>query len=91
MFTEEEGIEYEVDVVILATGYQLSFPFLDKSSLDSIVDKVENSVNLYKYIIPIGPQTPTMVFIFQSYQHFFVSNLSLNYTLKMTLQKNKEK
>jgi lysine/ornithine N-monooxygenase len=71
MFVEEEGIEHEVDVVILATGYQLSFPFLDKSLLDSIVDKVENSVNLYKYIIPIGPQTPTMVFIFQSYQNFF--------------------
>lgn len=47
---EEE--ETQVDVVFLATGYKVKFPFLS----DDIVQVVDNKVKLYKFIFP--PQLP---------------------------------
>ncbi|GFT88498.1 dimethylaniline monooxygenase 5 [Nephila pilipes] len=45
---EEEQEETEVDVVILATGYKVKFPFLD----DDILPVRDNKVRLYKFIYP---------------------------------------
>ncbi|XP_053325301.1 dimethylaniline monooxygenase [N-oxide-forming] 2-like [Spea bombifrons] len=48
-----------IDIVIFATGYNLSFPFLDES-----VIKMDNSKGfLYKKIIPVDIEKPTLAFI----------------------------
>ncbi|KFM71581.1 Dimethylaniline monooxygenase [N-oxide-forming] 5, partial [Stegodyphus mimosarum] len=47
IFAGEDSVT-EVDAVILATGYQIKFPFLDKN----MVTTEENRVHLYKYAIP---------------------------------------
>ncbi|XP_075038582.1 dimethylaniline monooxygenase [N-oxide-forming] 2-like [Mixophyes fleayi] len=49
----------DLDVVILAIGYDYSFPFLDQS----IVKKDENKGSFYKKIIPLGIEKPTLAFI----------------------------
>ncbi|XP_023235954.1 dimethylaniline monooxygenase [N-oxide-forming] 5-like [Centruroides sculpturatus] len=45
-----EGDDFvtEIDEVVLATGYEIKFPFLSKD----IITVEENKVQLYKYIIP---------------------------------------
>ncbi|XP_040263057.1 dimethylaniline monooxygenase [N-oxide-forming] 2-like [Bufo bufo] len=48
-----------LDVVLLATGYDYSFPFLD----ESIVKKEDSKGSLYKKIIPLGIEKPTIAFI----------------------------
>ncbi|XP_066453377.1 flavin-containing monooxygenase 3-like isoform X1 [Eleutherodactylus coqui] len=48
-----------LDIVLLATGYDYSFPFLD----ESIVKKDENKGSLCKKIIPLGIEKPTIAFI----------------------------
>lgn len=48
-----------LDVVMLATGYDYSFPFLD----ESIVKKDDNKGSFYKKIIPLGIEKPTIAFI----------------------------
>ncbi|XP_077188359.1 flavin-containing monooxygenase 1 isoform X1 [Paroedura picta] len=51
--------EEEVDVVVFATGYKASFPFIDESIL-----KVENQhASLYKYIFPPQLEKPTLAII----------------------------
>ncbi|XP_054977537.1 dimethylaniline monooxygenase [N-oxide-forming] 2 isoform X2 [Sorex araneus] len=53
--TEEAGI----DVIVFATGYTFSFPFLEESLV-----KVENKmVSLYKYIFPPQLEKPTLACI----------------------------
>ncbi|XP_038613690.1 dimethylaniline monooxygenase [N-oxide-forming] 2 isoform X2 [Tachyglossus aculeatus] len=56
----EDGSEEEdIDIVIFATGYSFSFPFLDES-----VIKVENNlVSLYKRIFPPQLEKPTLAVI----------------------------
>lgn len=52
--------ETPLDVVVLATGYEVSFPFLDKS----IVDPQENEIDLYKYVFSPNVSNPeTLAFI----------------------------
>ncbi|XP_075177117.1 dimethylaniline monooxygenase [N-oxide-forming] 2-like [Anomaloglossus baeobatrachus] len=48
-----------LDVVLLATGYDYSFPFLD----EAIVKKDENKGAFYKKVIPLGIEKPTIAFI----------------------------
>lgn len=58
-FFEDGTIEKDIDVVIFATGYNFSFPFIDES-----VIKVEhNEVPLYKMVFPANLEKPTMAFI----------------------------
>lgn len=45
-----DGTAVEADVLIYATGYRMSFPFLDRS----ILDPVENRVRLYKHVVHPG-------------------------------------
>ncbi|KAG8436657.1 hypothetical protein GDO86_007668 [Hymenochirus boettgeri] len=56
----EDGTKIDnLDVVILATGYKYSFPFLDES-----VVKVDDSKGfLYKKIIPLDLEKPTLAII----------------------------
>ncbi|XP_007525263.2 flavin-containing monooxygenase 2 isoform X2 [Erinaceus europaeus] len=45
---EDGTVEEPIDVIILATGYTFSFPFLE----DSFVKVENNMVSLYKYMFP---------------------------------------
>nr|UZZ64698.1 tAncFMO1-4 [synthetic construct] len=56
---EDGTVEENIDVVIFATGYSFSFPFLEES-----VIKVENNkVSLYKYVFPPHLEKPTLAVI----------------------------
>ncbi|XP_073449350.1 dimethylaniline monooxygenase [N-oxide-forming] 2-like isoform X1 [Aquarana catesbeiana] len=48
-------IEENIDVVVFATGYRYSFPFLDESIL-----KVENKIFLYKSVFPKNLEKATL-------------------------------
>ncbi|XP_054708709.1 flavin-containing monooxygenase 5-like [Uloborus diversus] len=63
---EENGIVFvgddkvtEIDAVILATGYEVKFPFLDSK----LMCTDENKVHLYKYAIPPQLSHPTLAII----------------------------
>ncbi|XP_057583812.1 flavin-containing monooxygenase 2 isoform X2 [Hippopotamus amphibius kiboko] len=56
---EDGTVEEDIDVIVFATGYNVSFPFLD----DSLV-KVENRmVSLYKYMFPPHLEKSTLACI----------------------------
>nr|UZZ64696.1 tAncFMO1-5 [synthetic construct] len=56
---EDGTVEENIDVVIFATGYSFSFPFLEESVL-----KVQNNkVSLYKYVFPPHLEKPTLAVI----------------------------
>lgn len=46
-----DGSYAEADAIILATGYNISFPFLDSSCGIQVQD---NSVELFKYVFPLN-------------------------------------
>lgn len=53
----EDGTrEEDIDVIILATGYKFSFPFLE----DSLVKVENNMVSLYRYMFPPHLEKPTL-------------------------------
>lgn len=61
-FTNDEvifvdGRRTRTDVVIYATGYRISFPFLD----DDVFASNDNKVKLYKQVVPV--ETPGLFFI----------------------------
>ncbi|XP_013790436.2 dimethylaniline monooxygenase [N-oxide-forming] 5-like [Limulus polyphemus] len=56
---EEEEEEREADVIILATGYKIQFPFID----EKILSIENNNVDLYKYVIPPKLKHPSLAFI----------------------------
>ncbi|XP_036756983.2 flavin-containing monooxygenase 2 isoform X1 [Manis pentadactyla] len=51
--------EQDIEVVIFATGYTFSFPFLDPS----LVKVEDNMVSLYKYMFPPHLEKPTLACI----------------------------
>lgn len=62
----EDGVLFDgddkvtpLDDVILATGYQIKFPFLPKD----VVSVVDNHVQLYKYVFPPQLRHPTLAII----------------------------
>ncbi|XP_075545121.1 flavin-containing monooxygenase 5-like isoform X1 [Dermacentor variabilis] len=62
----EDGVLFEgddkvtlLDDVILATGYQIKFPFLPKD----VVSVVDNQVQLYKYVFPPQLKHPSLAII----------------------------
>ncbi|KAM5148390.1 flavin-containing monooxygenase 5-like [Mantella aurantiaca] len=58
-FFEDGTVEKNIDVVIFATGYNFSFPFIDEN-----VIKVEhNEVPLYKMVFPTLLEKSTIAFI----------------------------
>lgn len=53
----EDGSRVEADAVIYATGYRISFPFLDKT----VIDATDNDIALYQRIF--DPKTPDLMFL----------------------------
>lgn len=59
---EGENEETKIDIVVLATGYLINFPFLEDGILD--MDPKKNAIkNLYKYVFPANLKHPTLAFI----------------------------
>ncbi|KAM6219949.1 flavin-containing monooxygenase 2 [Rhynchocyon petersi] len=56
---EDGTVEENIDVIVFATGYTFSFPFLE----DSLVKVENNMVSLYKYLFPPHLQKPTLACI----------------------------
>ena len=52
-----DGSEEEIDLVVYCTGYQISFPFLERS----IIDPAGNHVHLYRRVV--HPERPGLYFI----------------------------
>ncbi|XP_027627345.1 dimethylaniline monooxygenase [N-oxide-forming] 2 isoform X2 [Tupaia chinensis] len=55
----EDDTEENIDVIVFATGYTFSFPFLE----DSLVQVEDNMVSLYKYIFPPHLEKSTLACI----------------------------
>lgn len=56
---EDETFDDNIDAVVLATGYRIGFPFLDKS----VIDVENNKVELYKSMFPPDLEKNTLAFI----------------------------
>lgn len=56
---EDGTVEENIDVVIFATGYRFSYPFLE----DSIIEVRNNITDLYKYVFPPRLEQPTLAVI----------------------------
>ncbi|KAL8177378.1 UNVERIFIED_CONTAM: hypothetical protein K2H54_001986 [Gekko kuhli] len=56
---EDDSQEENIDVVIFATGYNFSFPFID----DSVINVRNNQVPLYKFVFPPHLERPTLAII----------------------------
>nr|UZZ64697.1 tAncFMO5 [synthetic construct] len=56
---EDGTVEENIDVVIFATGYSFSFPFLE----DSVLKVQNNKVSLYKFVFPPHLEKPTLAII----------------------------
>ncbi|XP_075396589.1 flavin-containing monooxygenase 2 [Tenrec ecaudatus] len=56
---EDGTVEEDIDVIVFATGYTFSFPFLE----DGLVKVENNMVSLYKYIFPPQLQKSTLACI----------------------------
>ncbi|GAB1285656.1 Dimethylaniline monooxygenase [Apodemus speciosus] len=54
----EDGSEEIVDVVVFATGYTFSFPFLDDSS-----EILDSQHTMFKFVFPPQLEKPTLAFI----------------------------
>jgi len=50
---EEENETHEVDIILLATGFHVEYPFLSNALRQQIVNQTDNTVNLYKYVFPV--------------------------------------
>jgi len=55
----EDGTSVQCDNIIYATGYQISFPFFDKTM--NLVDEETNKIKFYKYVFP--PNYANIAFI----------------------------
>jgi dimethylaniline monooxygenase (N-oxide forming) len=54
-----DDTEYEIDSVVLATGYNIRFPFLE----EGILEVKKNHVEVYKYMFPLGLDQNTLAVI----------------------------
>uniref|UniRef100_A0A3B3SAZ2 Flavin-containing monooxygenase n=1 Tax=Paramormyrops kingsleyae TaxID=1676925 RepID=A0A3B3SAZ2_9TELE len=56
---EDGTVEEDIDLVVFATGYTFSFPFLPSS----VISVSENKTLLYKYVFPPTLERPTLAII----------------------------
>ncbi|XP_042603363.1 flavin-containing monooxygenase 5-like isoform X1 [Cyprinus carpio] len=56
---EDGTVENDIDLVVFATGYTFSFPFLSSH----VIPVSKNKVSLYKYVYPPGLERPTLAVI----------------------------
>eukprot|EP00842_Homolaphlyctis_polyrhiza_P006527 jgi/Hompol1/6876/HPOL_002991-RA len=62
----EDGSTAHVDVVVMCTGYEIGFPFLeDAASIAGLHVPGSNQVDLYKYVWPIHRDNIAFVGLFQ--------------------------
>ncbi|XP_036879875.2 flavin-containing monooxygenase 5-like [Manis javanica] len=54
----EDGTEEDIDVIIFATGYAFSFPFLENNS--TVLD---SQLSMFKFVFPPRLEKPTLAFI----------------------------
>ena len=57
---QDGTVQDDVDVVVFATGYSYSYPFMED---DSIIKSRDNQVTLYKGILPPQLEKPTLAVI----------------------------
>ncbi|XP_062413059.1 flavin-containing monooxygenase 5-like [Sardina pilchardus] len=56
---EDGTVEHDIDLVVFATGYSFSFPFLPPH----VLSVSENKTSLYKHVYPPGLEHPTLAII----------------------------
>ncbi|XP_042338245.1 flavin-containing monooxygenase 5-like [Plectropomus leopardus] len=56
---DDGSVEEDVDLVVFATGYRFSFPFL----ASQVVSVCENKASLYKNVFPLELERPTLAII----------------------------
>uniref|UniRef100_A0A673MY53 Flavin-containing monooxygenase n=1 Tax=Sinocyclocheilus rhinocerous TaxID=307959 RepID=A0A673MY53_9TELE len=56
---EDGTVEDDIDLVVFATGYTFSFPFLSSH----VIPVSKNKVSMYKYVYPPGLERPTLAVI----------------------------
>ncbi|XP_040896111.1 flavin-containing monooxygenase 5-like isoform X3 [Toxotes jaculatrix] len=56
---DDGSVEEDIDLVVFATGYRFSFPFL----ASHVVSVSENKASLYKYVFPPELERPTLAII----------------------------
>uniref|UniRef100_UPI0009B31664 dimethylaniline monooxygenase [N-oxide-forming] 5-like n=1 Tax=Monopterus albus TaxID=43700 RepID=UPI0009B31664 len=56
---DDGSVAEDVDLVVFATGYRFSFPFL----ASHVVSVSENKTSLYKYVFPPELEHPTLAII----------------------------
>ncbi|XP_013400165.1 dimethylaniline monooxygenase [N-oxide-forming] 5 [Lingula anatina] len=56
---DDGTVEDDIDLVILATGYNYGFPYVD----ESVIKIEKNVINLYEYVWPLTITHPTIAFI----------------------------
>lgn len=56
---DDGTVEGNVDLVVFATGYTFSFPFLQ----NDVISVTKNKAHLYKYVFPPGLERPTLAII----------------------------
>lgn len=56
---DDSTVEDNIDLVVFATGYTFSFPFLQRN----VISVTENKTRLYKYVFPPGLERPTLAII----------------------------
>uniref|UniRef100_UPI0037E91EB2 flavin-containing monooxygenase 5-like isoform X1 n=2 Tax=Semicossyphus pulcher TaxID=241346 RepID=UPI0037E91EB2 len=56
---DDGSVEEDVDLVVFATGYRFSFPFL----ASQVLSVSENKASLYKYVFPPQLERPTLAVI----------------------------
>lgn len=56
---EDGTVEDDIELVVFATGYTFSFPFLPSD----VISVTENKTRLYKYVFPPGLERSTLAII----------------------------
>lgn len=65
----EDGSIADVDVVFLATGYEIGYPFLDAKNICGLS---QNQVSLYKFMWPLKHKNIVFIGLVQPYGKFEV-------------------
>jgi dimethylaniline monooxygenase (N-oxide forming) len=63
----EDGSIVDIDIVFLATGYEIGYPFLDA---ENICGLNQNQVSLYKFMWPLKHKNIAFIGLVQPYGTF---------------------
>lgn len=62
----EDGTQADVDVVVLCTGYEVGYPFLDARTITGL-DPGSNRVSMYKFVWPLKHKNIAFIGLVQPY------------------------